>query len=264
MATDVVYLSPHLDDAALSCGGLIHRQARAGTHVLVVTVFAGPPEDGALSALAAQLHARWGDLADVVAARRQEDEKAMRFLGAEPLYLQYPDAIYRLHRGSFLYPSEESLFESPRAPDLDLASQIAESLHAIHLPRRPTIYAPLAVGNHVDHQLVREAGLNLQRRSYPAILYEDYPYVEVPGALTEALDRVGPERCSEEIQEIREQDIAAKIAAIAAYASQMDSLFKGADSMSQRVRDYARALSSGDGYGERFWRISSSVSPVLV
>ena len=45
-----VYLSPHLDDAVLSCGGLIHRQVVAGQRPLVVTIFAGtPPVDVELS-----------------------------------------------------------------------------------------------------------------------------------------------------------------------------------------------------------------------
>ena len=35
-----VYLSPHLDDAVLSCGGAIHRAGAAGEAVLVITVFA--------------------------------------------------------------------------------------------------------------------------------------------------------------------------------------------------------------------------------
>ncbi|WP_366972639.1 PIG-L family deacetylase, partial [Thermoflexus sp.] len=38
-------LSPHPDDAVLSCGGTLYRTARAGIPVRVITVFAGDPRD---------------------------------------------------------------------------------------------------------------------------------------------------------------------------------------------------------------------------
>ncbi len=39
-----IYLSPHYDDAALSCGGSIHKQATQQEPVAVITVFAGARE----------------------------------------------------------------------------------------------------------------------------------------------------------------------------------------------------------------------------
>ena len=44
-----IYLSPHLDDAALSCKGSIKQQTQAGERVEVWTVCAGEPPDGPLS-----------------------------------------------------------------------------------------------------------------------------------------------------------------------------------------------------------------------
>ncbi len=38
-----IVLSPHLDDAALSCGGFIARMTAAGERVLVVNVCSGIP-----------------------------------------------------------------------------------------------------------------------------------------------------------------------------------------------------------------------------
>ena len=44
--TDHLYLSPHFDDAALSCGGQIATFTAAGQSVLVVTITGGdPPAD---------------------------------------------------------------------------------------------------------------------------------------------------------------------------------------------------------------------------
>jgi hypothetical protein len=58
---DLVCLSPHLDDAALSCGGELIMARQAGLRTLVVTVCtAVPPESQSYSALAVEFHAEWG------------------------------------------------------------------------------------------------------------------------------------------------------------------------------------------------------------
>ncbi len=41
---DYIYISPHLDDVPLSCGGTIVQQKTQGLNILIVTVFAGDPE----------------------------------------------------------------------------------------------------------------------------------------------------------------------------------------------------------------------------
>lgn len=256
VAADVIYLSPHLDDAVLSCGGLIHRQAQAGASILVVTIFAGSPARNVLSPFAVELHARWGHPANAVAVRTQEDHRAMRLLGAEYLHLEYPDAIYRFDGCSFLYLSREDLFGSLHPSDVELARQIAASIIEICSTRSPLIYAPLGVGDHVDHQLVREAILTL-RNAFPSIIfYEDYPYVEVPGSLTEVLERIGGEGWKVELQNLDDGCMSARIGGIVAYASQMNELFQSVEIMTGRVRDYGVALSSEEGYAERYWRLS--------
>jgi len=112
----------------------------------------------------------------------------------------------------------------------------------------------------VDHQLVRNAAFILLRESFRVTFYEDYPYVEVPGALTMALEGTGVTRWREEVQYLEEDCLAQKTQAIARYASQMNELFQGAEKMAQRVRDYALALSSSGSYAERSWRQSSSMN----
>src|SRR5215216_3168943 len=84
-----VYLSPHLDDAPLSCGGAIAAHVGAGERVLVVTICtAAPPPAGPFSALAEELHANWGLSADqAVAARLVEEREAMQRLGVDYYWL---------------------------------------------------------------------------------------------------------------------------------------------------------------------------------
>ncbi|WP_339137856.1 MAG: PIG-L family deacetylase [Candidatus Electrothrix sp. GW3-4] len=99
-----IYLSPHYDDAALSCGGSIHKQTKQQEPVAVITIFAGAPDlpNAALSKLAQAVHKEFTFLnpnpspQDIVAARRQENEQAMLFLGADSICLeQFHDSIYR-------------------------------------------------------------------------------------------------------------------------------------------------------------------------
>jgi LmbE family N-acetylglucosaminyl deacetylase len=56
---DWIYLSPHLDDVVLSCGGLVWEQARQGERVEIWTICAGDPPPIPLSSFAASLHERW-------------------------------------------------------------------------------------------------------------------------------------------------------------------------------------------------------------
>ena len=74
---DALYLSPHLDDAVYSCGGLIYQQTQAGQRVLVMTTCAGLPPSGPLSPFAEALHTRWQVSAtNAVTTRRTEDHAA--------------------------------------------------------------------------------------------------------------------------------------------------------------------------------------------
>ncbi|MFQ5421191.1 MAG: PIG-L family deacetylase, partial [Anaerolineae bacterium] len=67
---DAIYLSPHLDDAALSCGGQIFTRTSAGESVLVVTVMAGDAPPGLSSPIVEELHGRWQLPEGTVARRR--------------------------------------------------------------------------------------------------------------------------------------------------------------------------------------------------
>ena len=55
-----IYISPHFDDAVLSCGGLIFEQARQGIPVEIWTICAGDAPPGPLSQLAQDCHVQWG------------------------------------------------------------------------------------------------------------------------------------------------------------------------------------------------------------
>jgi LmbE family N-acetylglucosaminyl deacetylase len=246
---DHVYLSPHLDDAALSCGGAIARHANAGARVLVVTLCTGtPPPDARLSKFAHDHHLMWGLAAErAMADRQREDDLALERLDADTYRAGLLDAIYRMPE---LYTGNDRLFGTPAADDslLDSTRQLLAALHD-RLPQA-TFYAPLGVGNHVDHQIVYAAACEA---AGPVVaFYEDFPYVLKPGALEQRVRALGQRFVASTID--IDATLARKIGAIGAYASQLGSLFDEPEAMDRIVADYAESLRPDVGtYGERIW-----------
>ena len=170
-----LFLQPHYDDVALSCGATVAAWAAAGSQPRMVTVFASELVEGMVGEFAERKHSRWNvsDLDAVPATRRSEDERAAAALGCSVRWLGLPDAIYRGDR----YTSDASLYGAPHPEELPLADHLAEEL--LRLPEwRPgsDVFVSLGVGDHVDHQLVFEAGRRLAQRGVRVWAYEDLPY----------------------------------------------------------------------------------------
>jgi len=251
-----IYLSPHLDDAVLSCGGQITQLVRAGQVVRVVTVFAGDvPAEAAASPFVQELHARWGLGRNPPAARRAEDRAALGILGARATHLPFPDCVYRLGRmGAPLYPTRDAIFGTVAQVEMPLIDEVVRALRRLRVPRDARVILPLTAGHHVDHQIVRAAGeqwckMQPAGRSVPIAYYEDYPYAEQPDEVTAALDQ---DTLESELVELDEDALAAKVAAIACYRSQISSFFADKAEMTTRVRTYAELVGGGQP-AERLW-----------
>ena len=242
---DVLYLSPHPDDAALSCGGQIYLRSTAGERVLIVTVAAGMPQTEVRSIFAEFQHHSWGlDANEVTAVRRSEDARAAAFLGADYHSLSLPDAIYRLHpdTGEPLYTSNDELFAMLSSAEEPMVAELAAEL--AQLPSAERIVAPLSLGNHVDHQLVRAAA---ELAFADLLYYEDYPYVQRhPEALLAMVQP--PEAWQSILYPLDEPAIHARIQAILSYESQIRVLFNDDTTMVRLVREQIDTTG-----GERCW-----------
>ena len=148
-SSDSVVVSPHPDDAVLSCWDVL---TRPGVRH-VVTVFAGLPEPGTPPSAWDRL-TECTDPRERVVRRRAEDRRALRHAGLDAVHLDFVGAVHR------------------RGP-LD-----AGALHAAletAIGDYPTVYLPAAIGGHPDHVAVRNAALAVaagRRR----LLYADQPY----------------------------------------------------------------------------------------
>jgi LmbE family N-acetylglucosaminyl deacetylase len=166
MAPALVVFSPHLDDAVLSLGGWIGREAASGRSVEVVSCFtAGPP----LETIPADRRV-FGDYT----ARRTEDAGACAVLGARHRWLDLPERIWReppLKR-------TQHVFHTP--PAMDDFSQLRAIRSAIgeYAERGDDLYLPLAIGHHVDHVEVALAALRevLVRGAFDRVRFYEDPY----------------------------------------------------------------------------------------
>lgn len=232
-----IYLSPHFDDAAYSCGGLIREQVWSGLEVEVWTICAGLPPAGKYSEFARELHARWGlDAEEVVASRRHEDEEAMRILGVGRRLFSVPDAIYRRHpkTNEPLYPSWLDVIGGLNPGD-GAALRLLTLELAAALPKGECILAaPLTVGNHVDHLMTRAATEALSRR---VVYYADYPYTRDH---RDELDYLAPEGYSRRPISISEDGLTTWQTAAAAYASQISSFWEDEENLRDDIREHAK------------------------
>lgn len=216
--THVVAISPHLDDAAFSVGGLLAAHARTGDRVTIVTCFTGNVPAPSGFALACQLDKGLGPEIDYMALRRAEDYAACAVIGATAVHLPLLEAP---HRG---YASAPELFAARRDDDRMLAPLTDGLAAQIAMLSPDRLLGPLAIGNHVDHWLVRDALVAL---GACMLLWEDWPY----------LMRAGDRRADPPalVHPLDDADRASRIAMCAAYASQLGFQFGSVAGMKTAV-----------------------------
>ena len=216
------------------------------------TVCAGNPPDSALSQFAASLHARWKTGAESVNQRSLEDAASCARLGATHRHLSTPDCIYRraptenLSPGEkqsvFLYTTEASLFGSLHTTEDGLIKSLSKEL-ARTLPLKAQVVCPLALGDHVDHQLVRRAAERIER---PMLYYSDYPYVLESMDILEQMKRVG---WSTIPHSISESGMVAWEEAISSHSSQISTFWSDSTSMRTALRTFRQKMA-----GVLLWR----------
>ena len=187
----LIVLSPHLDDAVLSCGALMNH-ARTETSVTVVTFFTEGSEPPYTYGARRYLH-KCGkrDANSLFIARRAEDREVLEGVGisyvhvglkeiffrrrTRPLLNQFPWASRLIPELSYAYPTLHlHVLRGGISPDdLGTIRCILDTIDHLSLESSTLFLAPLGVGGHKDHVLVRTAAeLSRKRVAY----YSDFPY----------------------------------------------------------------------------------------
>ncbi len=238
-----IYISPHLDDAALSCGGLIWEQAAAGQTTSVWTICAGDPPSGPLSPFAEHIHERWETGREAVSQRREEDIRSCVQMRAAYRHFSIPDCIYRGSSEPF-YNTEESLFGSIHPDEERLIVGLSEELGRL-IPLEAHVVCPLSIGGHVDHQLARAAVEKIGQRLW---YYADVPYIW--GRMDE-LTKLEQEGWLFERFTVSDTGLRAWEAAITEYRTQISTFWKDTAEMCAAIEAYC----SSEG-GLRLWQRS--------
>lgn len=229
----ILFVSPHFDDVAFSCAGLIHHlTSRCAVPVVWTTVFSHGRRKPKGFALRCQTTKDIPCEVDYMAVRRCEDRNCAAVLKIEAAidlgFLEAP------HRG---YRSPKMLFGPLlRGDEQRLLRAVGQSL--ARLARQVSAYrviVPLGLGGHVDHVLVSRAA---EITFAPAhLLY----YAETPYLL----------RCSRSDLRTRAQGMTAHVldveavseeraAAYACYASQLGYQLRDIGSVHDLARSSAR------------------------
>ncbi len=235
-----LFLSPHLDDVAFSCGGTLLRLTDdPDWRVVLCTVFTASVSDPQGFALRCQtdkgIHA---DL-DYMALRRTEDEAYAKFAGVEAArrwnYREAP------HRG---YESPADLFAGPHDDDA-VWQALSDDLSALDDELRPdVIFAPQGLGNHVDHLQTIRAALAV----WPVervLWYRDTPYaIREPDALPAGLLRLEEDLFPCQVP-VSSAVLDRKIAGCSLYVSQIGFQFGGPVGVREKLTAFHQREAQG-------------------
>jgi LmbE family N-acetylglucosaminyl deacetylase len=229
-----LFLSPHLDDAVLSCGALME-SAAGSRKVVVATLFteSGPaPHTRAARSFLRQCSAR--DAGSLFEARRREDAAVLSELGVQFVHLGATDALFRKRQEMMLgsgalgravpelvhrYPTyrfDIALGRISRA-DASLISIFRDTVAGlIEQHSAELVFCPVGVGRHVDHLITRMVGEHFAEH---VVFYSDFPYDQTfePDEAFLERKRLAPW--------LWEDQIPAKHRLVRQYATQADALF---------------------------------------
>ncbi|MFF2843261.1 PIG-L deacetylase family protein [Paenarthrobacter sp. NPDC057981] len=230
-----LFLSPHLDDAVLSCGALIEAQAQ-DRQIIVATLFteASPaPHTRAARSFMSQCTVR--DAGELFRARQSEDRAVLEAMGVQPLHLGEVDALFRrrmkpaklgssawdrllpelTHRYS-TYRFDIALGRVARG-DQKVIRRLRDDIAGLMArTKAELLFCPAGVGKHVDHLITRDLG---KEHEESLVMYSDFPYDLVSQADEKHLERIGYVPWTWDV------GLTAKAERIRQYATQADALF---------------------------------------
>lgn len=228
-----LFLSPHLDDVAFSCGGTLLRLADDPRwRVILCTIFTASAPDPQGFALRCQTDKGIPPEVDYMALRRTEDAAYAAHASVDDTrHRNYREAP---HRG---YESPADLFAGIHDDDA-LWQTLAADLTALDDELRPDlVFAPQGLGNHVDHLQTIRAALS----AWPVerlVWYRDTPYaIREPAALPAGLLRLEEDLFPCPVS-LPGAVLERKIVGCSLYASQIGFQFGGAVALREKLTSF--------------------------
>ncbi len=161
-------LSPHLDDAVLSLGGLISKE---NTHTKIINVFSGIPET--------PVSTYWDRICGfsnstiAMNTRLQEDKIALSMLGISESSIQYFSYLdYQYRKDNAQHNSTEIKKQIGLEIERYLQKYSKQNIH---------LFVPMNI-SHTDHRIVRDAIIDVyeeatfDKNKFSLYFYQDMPY----------------------------------------------------------------------------------------
>jgi len=159
-----VFVSPHADDVALSCGGQILMNSNRSDDVAILNIFTS---DLAMTGPAIRRESKFTEL--VNAERSKEDRAAWEHLSVRAHYVDLPEAVLR----------QKFPFAIRHQPEPYLLEQLRDAIGTYaDLYPGALFHFPAGIGSHIDH--IACANVAFQILNLGIVervrLYEDTPY----------------------------------------------------------------------------------------
>lgn len=239
------FISPHLDDAVFSAGGLLLRLA-SKTKVTIVSVFTEASESPYTLSAGSYLRksGRYKSALDLFSARRLEDAAVCKELGVNFEHLGLSDALFRKKKNNFFkekyfnkfVPELNHVYPTYRwhialgkiaQSDSDTVAEIENKFRLIEKRiEYGYVFCPYGIGGHIDHIITRK----MCEKVFPDLIFwSDFPYniriKEKKGADSEFDPGIF------DISDIRNE----KIRIMSFYKSQIKSIFPGISELPPEV-----------------------------
>ncbi len=218
------FLSPHLDDAVLSAGGLMSRLTKR-TNVTVINIFTKAGRKSTLSAQKSTQRAGFSSANSYYKERVVEDSIVMKRMGVNVVNLGFSEALWRkkysqnflekflstfLTEFSVMYPIYRLNIIGKKIAKQDVKTVDLIKNKLSFIEKNAYVFAPLAVGGHVDHTLTFKSSEDFHN----VIYWSDFPY-----------NMIDIERAAKGKRYVFKTDWDAKEKLVKLYKTQFDLLF---------------------------------------
>jgi len=234
-------ISPHLDDAVISLGGLL---AEESERTKIVTVFAKIPERPLTRVW--DLNCGFRNSTKAMNGRILENKLALASLGiGEQSIINLPFLDIQYRKPFFVIPKYLGKKE-PNDELIRLISVEMKKLIDIENAKNIKIFIPIAF-NEGDHGMARDAGIETYKnitdsnKKIELYFYQDMPYFytaylrktkkESNKPKEQILVEIKPEKinCENKVIELTEEEYSKKVEAIKLYKSQFDMMIPDPD-----------------------------------
>lgn len=234
----IFILSPHIDDAAFGLTLTISALIEKNYSVTIINCFTATKWTA--------IHVDNKDI-DAVSRLRKAEDEAFNTLFNSQIKIINLDLLDAPLRNGYIFQNQP--FQQNEMELIDELTKLLQQ-HANGL-----LLCPLAIGNHIDHSICREAVISLYKE-LPVIFFEDLPYAQ----------RIGEDQLRSHIKNLEERlkvnlesftigsdnSIIDKEQAISVYKSQLN------EEIVSEIIAHRNALK-----GERLWKAKETYFPLI-